>query len=411
VQFAPGAAAAYSLAQRFSARAQRISGFEQDSRRRLDHIGHPYPWESIMFNSLHKRLGAAVMASWLGGPWLLLALPAYFLAGCSSAPSTPDVPALAVDDFLVPSKVAGIELFVRNKRPKGIDSFSSNRIVLFVHGVTFPSESTFDLSLGGLSWMDFIARSGYDVYLVDVRGYGGSTRPPAMSEPPDRNPPVATLAEAVDDVDTAVDFIRRRRDVERIGLIGWSWGTAVMGRYATIHGEKVDRLVLYAPVWQRKTASGAARGTDVKTAYRLVDVATVKPRWLAGVAQEKHERLVPSGWFEAWMAANLATDPWGSQRTPAVMRAPNGGLLTVQTSGDWTAPYDPSAIKVPTLLVKGEWDADTPSYMAQALFPLLVNAPAKQYLEIGEGTHSIMLERNRWQLFRAVQGFLDGPMH
>ena len=47
--------------------------------------------------------------------------------------------------------------------------------------------------------------------------------------------------------------------------------------------------------------------------------------------------------------------------------------------------------------------------MAQALFPLLVNAPLKQYLEIGEGTHSIMLERNRMQLFRAVQGFLDRP--
>jgi hypothetical protein len=46
--------------------------------------------------------------------------------------------------------------------------------------------------------------------------------------------------------------------------------------------------------------------------------------------------------------------------------------------------------------------------MAQTLFPLLVNAPQKQYVEIGEGTHSVMLERNRMQLFRTVQGFLDG---
>ena len=348
-----------------------------------------------MFNRLCQGFGAAVMVSLL-------------LAGCSSAPPAPDVPALAVDEFRVASKVEGIELFVRNKRPKGMESFPPNRIVLFVHGVTFPSESTFDLPLGGFSWMDFIARAGYDVYLVDVRGYGGSTRPPAMSEPPDRNPPLATLAEAVDDVGAAVDFIRHRRNVERIGLIGWSWGTAVMGRYAATHGEKVDRLVLYAPVWQRKTPSGSTRGADVTAAYRLVNVAGLKSRWLAGVAQDKHEQLVPSGWFETWVAANLATDPWGSKQSPAVMRAPNGGLPTVQLSSDWTPPYDPAAIKVPTLLVKGEWDADTPSYMAQALFPLLVNAPARQYLEIGEGTHSIMLERNRMQLFRAVQGFLDG---
>ena len=361
-----------------------------------------------MLSRLRQRFVAVAMASLLTAPWLVV-LPAFFLAGCAAAPSAPDAPALAVDDFHVASKAAGIELFMRNKRPKGTETFPSNRIVLFVHGITFPSESTFDLSLDGLSWMDFIARAGYDVYLVDVRGYGGSTRPSAMSEPPDRNPPVATLAEAVDDVDAAVDFIRRRRNVERIGLIGWSWGTVITGRYTASHGDKIDRLVLYAPVWQRKTESLAARGTDVKTSYRLVNVAAAKSRWLAGVAQGKQEQLVPRSWFETWVAANLATDPWGSKQSPAVMRAPNGGLLAPQPSGEWTPPYDPAAIKVPTLLVKGEWDADAPSYMAQALFPLLVNVPAKQYLEIGEGTHSIMLERNRMQLFRAVQSFLDGP--
>ncbi|HEX7890771.1 MAG TPA: alpha/beta fold hydrolase [Ramlibacter sp.] len=361
-----------------------------------------------MFNSLRQGFAAVISVSAMAGLRLLV-LPALALAGCAAAPSAPDLPALAVDEFHVPSKTAGIELFVRNKRVKGAETFPSHRIVLFVHGVTFPSESTFDLSLDGQSWMDYIARAGYDVYLVDVRGYGGSTRPPAMSEPPDRNPPVATLAEAVDDVDSAVDFILRRRNVERIHLIGWSWGTVIMGRYAATHGEKVDRLVLYAPVWQRTTESQAARETDRKTAYRLVNVAAARSRWLAGVAPEKHEQLLPRSWFETWVAANLATDPWGSQRSPAVMRAPNGGLPVPHASGVWVPPYDPAAIQAPTLLVKGEWDADAPSSMAQALFPLLVNAPVKQHVEIGEGTHSIMLERNRMQLFRVVQGFLDGP--
>jgi pimeloyl-ACP methyl ester carboxylesterase len=361
-----------------------------------------------MFNGFRQGFIGVVMASALAGPWLLVLL-SFFLSGCASEPSAPQVPALAAEDFRVPSKAAGIELFVRNKRPAGTEAFSSNRIVLFVHGITFPSESTFDLSLDGLSWMDFIARAGYDVYLVDIRGYGGSTRPAAMSEPPDRNPPVATLGDAVDDIDAAVDFIRQRRRVERISLIGWSWGTVVMGRYTALRGEKVDRLVLYAPVWQRKTEALAARGTNVGAAYRLVNVAASKARWLTGVARDKQEQLIPPGWFESWMAATLATDPWGSKQTPAVIRAPNGGLPGPQAAGDWVPPYDPSAIKAPTLLVKGEWDAETPSYMAQTLFPLLVNAPMKQYLEIGEGTHSIMLERNRMQLFRAVQSFLDGP--
>ena len=329
------------------------------------------------------------------------------LAGCAGMRPTPAVPTLAVDEFRVPAKAPGVELFVRNKRPAAMQDFTSDRIVLFVHGATFPSESTFDLPLDGMSWMDFIARAGYDVYLVDVRGYGGSTRPAAGSASGGAAGPIATLAEAVEDVDAAVDFIRQHRKVERIHLLGWSWGTAVMGRYAATHGHKVDRLVLYAPLWQRKAAPLSTQGVDLKVPYRHVNVAGAKSRWLAGVAPDKHEGLVPRAWFEAWVAANVATDPWGSKQAPPVMRAPNGVFADLQTPGEWVPPYDPAAIRAPTLLVKAEWDADTPSYMAQTLFPLLVNTPRKQYLEIGEGTHTVMLERNRMQLFRAVQEFLE----
>ena len=49
--------------------------------------------------------------------------------------------------------------------------------------------------------------------------------------------------------------------------------------------------------------------------------------------------------------------------------------------------YDPAGIKVPTLMVIGEWDRDTPPYMAQALFPLIVNAPDKRLVMLAEGTH------------------------
>jgi len=62
---------------------------------------------------------------------------------------------------------------------------------------------------------------------------------------------------------------------------------------------------------------------------------------------------------------------------------------------------------VPTLLVLAEWDADTPPYMAQAVFGKLTNTPLKRIIMIGEGTHTVMIERNRMQLFREVQLFLD----
>jgi alpha-beta hydrolase superfamily lysophospholipase len=45
--------------------------------------------------------------------------------------------------------------------------------------------------------------------------------------------------------------------------------------------------------------------------------------------------------------------------------------------------------------------------MLQNYFTKLTHAPYKRYVEIGEGTHTIIMEKNRMQLFTAVQQFLD----
>jgi pimeloyl-ACP methyl ester carboxylesterase len=71
--------------------------------------------------------------------------------------------------------------------------------------------------------------------------------------------------------------------------------------------------------------------------------------------------------------------------------------------------YDPANITVPTLVILAEWDADTPPYMAQAIFAKLKNAPIKRMVMIGEGTHSVVVEKNRLQLFREVQLFIEEP--
>ena len=97
-------------------------------------------------------------------------------------------PELVMEEFMIPSVEPGVTLYVRNKHPLGMTRFSGDKIVLYVHGATYPSETAFDLKLNGLSWMDYIAGHGYDVYLVDLRGYGRSTWPPQMDKPALDNP-------------------------------------------------------------------------------------------------------------------------------------------------------------------------------------------------------------------------------
>src|SRR5258707_4480637 len=106
-----------------------------------------------------------------------------------------------------------------------------------------------------MSWMDYIAARGYDVYLLDLRGYGKSTRPKEMSEDPKASPPIVRGDTAVKDIGTVVDFILARRNIPRLNLICWSRGTVTMSTYTTQNPGKVERLVLYGPGLVRRTGA------------------------------------------------------------------------------------------------------------------------------------------------------------
>lgn len=333
---------------------------------------------------------------------ILVGLPFAALA----ATGTPECPSgFTKEQVMIPSDTAGIELYLRHSRLACPPAGTEKRVLLYVHGATYPSETAFDLQLDGLSWMDFIALHGWDVWLVDLRGYGRSTRPAQMDKPAADNAPIVTTDVAVSDVSAAVEYVSKRMGVNRVTLLGWSWGTTIMGAYAAKNPDKVDKLVLYAPVWLRTTPSQLA-GSGPLGAYRMVTKDAAKTRWLNGVPEDKKADLIPRGWFEAWSNATWATDPKSSES--GMLRAPNGVLEDLRNY--WLAEkpyYDPSKITAPTFLVVAEWDQDTPPYMAQALFGKLTAAKSKRLVLIGEGTHTIVMEKNRAQLMREVQAFLD----
>jgi pimeloyl-ACP methyl ester carboxylesterase len=328
-------------------------------------------------------------------PWLVLA-PA----------ASSQTPKVVVENYFVPSADPGIQLYVRNKRPEGVTKFGSERILLFVHGATYPGETAFDLPLGGVSWMDYVAQHGFDVYLMDVRGYGPSTRPPQMSQPPKENTPIVHNDVAVRDVGAVVNHILARRSVSKINLLGFSWGTVLTGAYTAQNNDKVERLVLYAPSFIRTTPSPIAADSQLG-AYRTVTKEAAAKRRRTGLSEAQAKELMPDEWFEAWWAANMASDPVGAAQNPPVVRAPNGVIEDGRKYWSAGKPYyDPSNITVPTFLILAEWDAETPFYMAQAVFTKLTNVPRKRLVLIGEGTHDVALEKNRMQLFREVQLFL-----
>src|SRR6267378_4861480 len=244
------------------------------------------------------------------------------LIAFSSARATDEAPKLVTEHIMIEAADPGIKLYVRNKRPEDMKQFTSEKTLLFVHGATQPAEATFDLPLEGLSWMDYIAQHGWDVYLVDVRGYGRSTRPPEMDQPAANNPPIVTTDVAVKDVGSAIDFILQRRGVSKLSLLGWSWGPVIIGAYTADHNDKVERLVLYAPVWLKtspppQTAppprslccgtngdrAGALAGRRTRRSQERFDAGELVRSMVGGRSGQR------SGWFKARAAS--AAQPSG----------------------------------------------------------------------------------------------------
>ncbi len=182
-----------------------------------------------------------------------------------------------------------------------------------------------------------------------------------------------------------------------------------MATYTTQNPRKVERLVLYAPGWIRQTASLVQAGPGPLARLSHGDAR-------AGAAALDDRRAGRQEGDASSRPAGSTPGPtrpsrpirWARRRARRCCARPTAWC---QDSNEyWSAGkayYDPAKITVPTLLVQAEWDRDLPPYMAQTLFPLLVNSPGKRYVMLPEGTHTIIMEKNRLMLFEAVQQFLD----
>jgi len=318
--------------------------------------------------------------------------------GLSSAQAADKV---VIEEFRVPSSEPGIELFVRNKHLSSVKKFAPERTVLYVHGATLASELVFDLPVDGVSWADDLARHGWDVWLVDVRGYGRSTWPAALSQPAEANPPVATTAEAVADFGAAVDFIRHKRHLDRLQLIGWSWGSVIAGTYAAAQPEHVASLVLVAPLWAYPTA---VIPNPPQKAWQEWNLTDAQARVQKGVPADQIDSALPPATVELWKQVVRASQPEAAKRSPELFRLPTGVLHDVSWQGK--PPYDAGAIKAPTLIVRGEWDELTPRALSLSLFGQLKGAPSRTLVELPRLSHFLLIESHRQVLYNEVRGFL-----
>lgn len=284
----------------------------------------------------------------------------------------------------------GLRIYLWEKRAAGRapGSADSGKVIVLVHGGTWSGRPDFDLQIRDYSLMDFLASHGFDVWAIDIHGYGHSDKTDADW---------SGVRSAAADIDAAVEYIVRLRGVSQVDLLGWSAGTQRAGLYAMQHPGRVGKLILYAPFWKataqfrERTRQRIDNGGVPLTQYRINTEAAARSDFVEGelARQPQFEEDVVA----LYAREALATDP----------KSPNAFVEYPQ------APFlDPQQITVPTMVIFGEYD-----YVAKEedLLPFFarLNTHDKRYVLLPHAGHALMLEKDHRRFQSEVLGFLERP--
>lgn len=311
------------------------------------------------------------------------------------------VPAIAGEDA---------QIYVRERVAQGLKP-AADRVVLFVHGAGTPAEVAFDVPYGDYSWMVFLAKNGFDAFSMDTEGYGRSSRPAPMNDPcnlsaeqqkqfipsllkepcaPKYPGQLTTIGSDWNDIDAVVDHIRKLRNVSKVSLVAWSLGGPRAGGYAAQHPDKVNRLVLLAPAYNKNTSATPPPLPNKGTVFNTQSRSEFDANWDRQIGCEN--QFEPAVREAVWKEL-LASDPVGAKWGSGVRRAPSTTTWGFNAAmiGD---------MKTPTLMIAGAHDKQVAPDRVRVAYDDL-GAADKVLIDLACSSHNAMWERNHLIMFNA----------
>ncbi len=258
-------------------------------------------------------------------------------------------------------------------------------VVVLAHGSGSAGRESFDLQVSGrndASLMDVLARAGFDVFALDVRGFGRSTRPESG----------VTTAGAAEDLGAAIEHIAQLRDVARVAVVAWSWGTQYAGMYVAEHPDRVSRYVSHAQMHAGSRDLVRRRAQlDVYREGPYVQVAegSWKRRFVSSTPDSVNDPAI----VDAFARAAALAEP----------RTPTGPQLDMI---ERMPMVDPTRIAVPVMMIHGEHDDVADRDGLLPFFRALPNAD-KRYVVIPGGGHMLHLQAGRRLFHAALIEFLS----
>jgi pimeloyl-ACP methyl ester carboxylesterase len=308
------------------------------------------------------------------------------------------------EHFHIPGPHQEMSLFLRFL-PAVKSGFQRRRAVLYVHGATFPSALSIAHRFDGRSWRDALNDAGFDVWGLDFHGFGHSDRYPQMNQPAADSPSLCVAEDAAKQVEVAARFILAQQGLEKLSLISHSWGAMPASRFAASHPRLIERLVLFGPIARR--GQRRYETPPVLPAWRIVTPQDQWNRFIEDVPAHEPPVLSRSHFVE-WSERYLDSDPESRTRDPAGVKTPLGPFSEIIKAWHGQLACDPSQVRCPVAIIRGEWDGLVGDEDAHWLFNAFTHAPVKRDIKIGRGTHLMHLEAMRLALWRESIGFLQG---
>ena len=285
------------------------------------------------------------------------------------------------------SKDGGMKLFLFEKCLG--DPAKTRGTILFVHGSSMAGQPTFDLQVPGRpdsSAMDHFAKLGYDCWLVDMEGYGRSTKDR------DNNAPIAMGA---DDCYAAALYIRKLRGPRPLLVYGISSGALRAAMFAERHPELVARVALDAMVW-----TGEGSPTLEQRRKRLPEFIGKNRRpmdkaFIHSVFDRDHPDTAERHVIEAFAEAVVALDD----------SVPTGTYVDMCSR---LPVVDPEKITVPTLIMRGEHDGIASMDDLLKFFARLATTD-KQFTVMPGISHASFQQKNYMMVYHILASFFSQP--
>ncbi len=323
--------------------------------------------------------------------------------------SAQDTPYPITDIYPI-KEANGLTLAIR--RVGAFRTHPEARAILLVHGGGPDGVASFDFGPG--SFADSLVAKGFIVYLMDIRGWGESTAP--LYNKDDTAFTAGSCVEAAEDIDAVVDHIRQREHLPRVSLFGWAAGGHWVAYYAAHHNDKVDHLIvlntLYgvsAP-WSYSSAfadlSDSNRYDNHIPVYRISDTKSIIASRLASIPFSDKTPWVDTADLEsyAWSVANDSEH--------LILKVPGGYRKESFYMAHGHQYWNASDIRVPTLIVRSQFDQWSRPVDLSAFYHDLVNAPRREVVELPNATHFVTIDKPRQgrnSLVAAIDRFIPAP--